>query len=96
MIDIASDRLINLNDAAKLLGRRVSTSTWWRWRTKGVRGHRLTMTNVGARLMVSVEALQAFIAAINGEPGPSTAPRTNRQRQSAIARAEAECVKAGI
>jgi hypothetical protein len=53
------------------------------------------MVNVGARLMVSVESLQAFLAAINGEPaGPSV--RTNRQRQAAVARANRECEAAGI
>ena len=28
MVDISSDRLVNLNEAAKLLGRRVAASTW--------------------------------------------------------------------
>lgn len=95
MVDISTDKIISLNEAANLLGRRVSYSTWWRWGNRGVRGHRLSLTRVGGRTMVSVESLQAFIAAINGEPGQPAA-RTNRQRQAAVKKAEAECAAAGI
>jgi len=96
MVDIANDTLVTLNDASKLLGRRVAASTWWRWERKGVRGHRLTLIRVGGRVMVSVESLQAFLAATNSPDGAAPTPRTNRQRQAAIARAEAECEAAGI
>lgn len=96
MVDISSDKLIGLNEAANLLGRRISYSTWWRWGNRGVRGHKLQLTRVGGRTMVSVEALQKFVSAINGEPGEPIPARTNRQHTAAIKKAEAECAAAGI
>jgi hypothetical protein len=95
MVDISADKIITLNDAAALLGRRISYSTWWRGGNRGVRGHKLQLTRIGGRTAVSVEALQTFIAAINSD-GAAPATRTNRQRQAAIKRAQAECEAAGI
>jgi Protein of unknown function (DUF1580) len=94
IVDIATDRILSLNEAANLLGRRVSYSTWWRWGKRGINGHRLTLTRVGGHMRVSVAALQEFIAAINGEQAQPA--RTSRQRQAAIKKAEAECTAAGI
>jgi hypothetical protein len=96
MVDLSSDKLLSLNEAAKLLGRRVSMSTWWRWGKRGVRGHRLNLTRVGGRVLVSVQALQTFISATNAKPGEPVPTRTNRQREAAIRQAERECEAAGI
>ncbi|MEX2186169.1 MAG: DUF1580 domain-containing protein [Pirellulales bacterium] len=97
MIDLANESTIPLTDAAKLLPRRPSVATLWRWAMKGIRGVRLETCLVGAMRYTSREALQRFsdrlTAADRGEPIPT---RTPRQRERAIEAAERELRKAGI
>jgi hypothetical protein len=87
-IDISSEALLSLNDAAKSLPGRPHISTLHRWRLRGVRGIRLETALLGGRRFTSVEALERFSAAItaaaDGEPPPT---RTPRQRERAIAAA---------
>lgn len=90
MPEITAERLISLNEAAKLLGRRVCYSTFWRWGQRGIRGHKLRLTRVGGRTMVTVEALEDFLAAINAPPGAAIPTRANQQRPRDVARAEYE------
>lgn len=75
----------------------VNASTIWRWVQKGVRGCRLETVLVGGKRQTSVEAFARFVdattAAADGRPVP---PRTSRQRQRDIDRAEAALAKAGI
>ena len=47
-------------------------------------------------MMVSLESLQAFLVATNSPAGAAPTARTNRQREAAIKKAEAECAAAGI
>jgi hypothetical protein len=66
MIDIQREELITLSEAAKFVprrrrGRKVSTSTIYRWASKsGLRGVRLSTIRAGGALCTSVEALQRF------------------------------------
>jgi hypothetical protein len=64
---------------------------------KGIRGVRLESILIGGARWTSKEALQRFFerttAVANGE---SIATRTSKQREKAIAAAEAELSEAGI
>ncbi len=63
----------------------VSPTTIWRWKAHGVRGPggctiRLRTYRVGGRTVTSVEALQEFLAALNGEVSePATAASDRHQ-----------------
>ena len=77
----------------------ISAATVGRWFGKGVRGVRLESIVVGGRRYTTREALQRFVDATTAAPSPAAGPadcRTNRQRDAAIARAEAELEKAGV
>jgi Protein of unknown function (DUF1580) len=101
MIDVQREQPISFNEAAKFLpdGRRPGFSTWWRWSTKGIHGVKLETLLVGGRRCTSADAVARFFerttAAASGESAQPAA-RTNRQRQAAIKKAEAECAAAGI
>lgn len=92
MIDIATETIITLEDAAKRLV--VSRFTVSRWVTNGSRGIKLEAIRVGGRWRTSVEALQRFAeaqtpcqeptASRSGPPVPSV--RSEKQR---LRRAEA-------
>ncbi len=105
------ERLLTLTEAAKLLprlnGKRIATTTLWRWATSGIRGVRLETRRLGRRVVTSVEALDRFsaaLAALPPEPRPriqrrratTSQPRSERQRARAMERAEAVLDKAGI
>lgn len=98
MIDLASEHLLTLAHAAKSLPNRPHVSTIHRWRLRGVRGVRLETLMVGGVRYTSSEALQRFFnrttAVADGTSAPPT--RTDKQREQAISRAEAELAAAGI
>ena len=65
MINIATENLLTLPDAAKRLPRRrrdrpVHVSTLYRWISRGVRGVRLEAVQIGGSLYVSQQSLQRF------------------------------------
>ena len=97
MIDISTENLITISEAARRLPGRVAFSTIWRWALQGVRCVRLETTVIGGRRYTSIEAMQRFsercLAAANGEPAPT---RTAKQREREIAAAEAVLDEAGI
>jgi hypothetical protein len=90
-VDIYSEQLLSLTDAAKSLPGRPAASTIFRWRLRGVRGVKLETCLIGGRRYTSMEALERFSAATtasaDGQPLPV---RTPSQRQLAIKRAEQE------
>lgn len=102
MLDINSETPLSLADAAKSLppinGRRIHTSTLWRWMRRGVRGARLEHARLGRRVVTSREALARFasrLAEVEDTPRHAASPvrtpsRTPAQRSAAIARAERE------
>ena len=97
MVDISSETILSLAEAARSQPTRPNLSTVWRWVQRGVRGVRLETAMIGGRRVTSVQALSRFHAAVtsaaDGSPRPT---RTSRQRQRDIERAEAELAKAGI
>jgi len=96
-IDIHSDSLLTISQAAKSLPMRPNVSTVWRWVLQGCGGIKLESILIGGRRLTSSEAIQRFAdartAQASGEPIPS---RTPRQRQAAIDRAERELAESGI
>ncbi len=94
MIDIADEKLVTLAEAAKLLPDCPSAATLWRWRTKGARGRRLESITLGGKVYTSVEAIQRFCHQQGGAT-EELVVRSPRQRERAIAAAEAElCIAA--
>lgn len=93
MINISSERLLTLSQAAALLPGRPSIATLWRWRTKGVRGRRLESLVCGGKVFTSAEAIQRFCEQRGGLDVPNL--RTPRQRERAIRQAETELESQG-
>ena len=69
MLDLQKERQLTLPLAARhpMLGDSVHISTVHRWRLNGIRGVKLETSLSGGRRVTTVEALQRFLAAINGE-----------------------------
>lgn len=95
-IDIHSDTLLTISEAAKSLPMRPNVSTVWRWIQRGVRGVTLDTVLVGGRRYTSKEALQSFVERSTAADCNTAPPRTSRQREREISRAEREAADAGI
>jgi len=96
----SDEKLLPLPAAVKAAtGQRPHPSTLHRWRLRGIAGVRLTTVRCGGKRLCSIESVRRFLeevtAATDG-PQPSTATRTNRQRQAAIDRADAKLDALGI
>ena len=105
----AGEQLITLTEATKLLphvdGRKVAVCTLWRWCRRGLRGVFLEYVRVGRKICTTREALLRFftdLAELDEQSPPQPAPLstrtpvTSRQRQRALAEAEAILQEAGI
>jgi len=74
----------------------VSVPTVWRWTQRGIRGVLLETFHLGGRRYTTSEAFTRWVEATQvAQPG-AMRPRTARQREMAIQRAEAELDAAGI
>jgi hypothetical protein len=94
MPSLLSENLIHLSDVAKRVpagrGKRLHTSTVFRWTREGVRGPsgekiRLESLKVGKYWFTSNEALERFITATNNVPqpaAPDVLTQTQRKRAS--------------
>ncbi len=90
--------------------KRPHASTIWRWCRIGVKSRsgrriRLEHVRVGARVFTTADAINGFVAAVaeadresfDSRPAPLVdKPRTSKQRERAIAQADAELAEAGI
>jgi len=94
MIDLKTETLLTLSQAAALLPGRPSTASLWRWRKKGARGRRLESLVLGGKVFTSVEALQRFAEQQGGSEGLII--RSPMQRERAIRKAEKELRNHGI
>jgi len=106
------NEVITLAKAARLLprigGKKIAVSTIWRWCRNGLRGERLEYVRVGRKICSSPEALRRFsarLAELDERLPPDTrslpsalkrAPITSRQRERALAEADAVLRRAGI
>lgn len=106
---LASEQMLTLSEAAKLIPGHPHPSSLWRWCRKGVKardGQRIHLDHhrFGGRLFTSVEALDRFgaaLAAVDVEDldqraSPPARRRSSAQRERDIAHAEAELAKAGL
>ncbi|MBX3427933.1 MAG: DUF1580 domain-containing protein [Pirellulales bacterium] len=87
---------LTLTQLARQQGKGPSTT--WRWALRGCRGAKLETFLVGGTRYTTGPAFERFVAAINAAPtaigGAKVA--TSRQREAAIAAAEAELARAGV
>lgn len=106
------EELITLTKAARHLpkvnGKKVALSTLWRWCSKGLRGQFLQYVRVGRKICTTREALLRFFSELADQddfvsPDTRSRPRmltrrpiTSKQRQRALAEADAILERAGI
>jgi hypothetical protein len=64
-----------MGEASRLLPNKPNPATLWRWRTKGIRGVRLTTVMVGGRRFVDTAELDRFIAAVSAASEAISAER---------------------
>lgn len=95
-IDITSETVISLAEAAQSLPGRPSITTLWRWYARGVKGIKLETAMVGGKRFTSREAVQRFSDALTGGTAQPQKARSSKQRQAAIERAERELSENGI
>lgn len=103
MIDVSSEHLISLAEAARSLparraGKRPHVSCIYRWTTTGCRGVVLESVQIGATRCTSREALERFFgaltAAAQGEaPAP---PPPSKSRRRAIQAAKRRLARSGL
>lgn len=79
MIDIATETVMTLGDAAKKV--LVDQTTVFRWVTKGTKGIKLEAFRVGTRWRTSLEAPQLFIDARTPSHESAPVPRTQNQHR---------------
>ena len=107
-----AEELITLTQAARRLpkidGKKVAVSTLWRWCRKGLRGEHLEYIRVGRKVCTNPEALERFFAKLveldervppdtrSLPPDRRRTPITSKQRQKALAEADAVLRRAGI
>ncbi len=101
MIDIRTDEVITLREAAKMLpkrrrGRKPHVATLHRWASRGLRGIKLETIQIGGTLCTSPKAMQEFFERLTkGElDDPESRPTQGRERH--IAEAEDLLDDAGI
>lgn len=98
-IDIGSERIVTLPQAAKLVpvtrnGKPPHASTIWRWAVRGLNGTKLETIQIGGLRATSAEALQRFFERLSSGNKPVAITPASRRR--AIERAERELDAAGI
>ena len=105
-IDLNSESVGTLADVAgklpRLGGRKIHTSTLWRWTSRGIRGVRLEHVKLGGRIITSLEAVQRFSERLNNSnvavlpPNASAEngrPRAPAQLERDVRAAEAELAR---
>lgn len=95
MIDPEKEELLTLTQAARLIpsshdGKKTSPSTLFRWASRGLKGVRLEILQVGGK-RTSKEALTRFYLALSNKCGTliEATPPMNPSHEAAIARATA-------
>ncbi len=99
MIDISTETVLTLTEAAKRLpqrrrGSRPHPATLFRWVQRGVKGVRLESLQVAGTKCTSIQALQRFFDRLSEPREPAPNKRPDRQRE--IDAAERDCQRAGI
>lgn len=84
-INIENEKLATLTELSKLLpktnGKRVNTSTLWRWCRRGRHGITLEYLRMGAKIITTQEAMQRFFTALaEKDSNPIPLPAVKRRR----------------
>lgn len=95
MIDVTSDSIMTLSQAARQLPDRLHVSTLHRWANRGIRGVRLEVVRLGGRVYTSAEALQRFAQQLS-QPARGTCAKHSPDREQRLAAAESALDQAGI
>lgn len=103
-IDGRHETIFPLTESAKraepIIGRRLATSTFYRWAGRGCKGVRLETRMLGGTRHTSIEALERFFdrltEATNSHNDGEVAIAPRRNREAEIAQAERELDAAGI
>ena len=87
MIDLDTEQVISLGEAAERLprrgrGRKPHLATLYRWSNHGVRGVRLETIQIGGTRCTSVEALQRFVETLSSQNSPGQAGPPRRPPES--------------
>jgi hypothetical protein len=61
-LDLLTEDLLSMTDAAKELPGRPSASTLFRWRTRGIKGVKLETVGVGGKVFTSRQAIHRFLS----------------------------------
>lgn len=97
MSDLLNESRLTLAELARMEG--VNVCTVWRWAKRGAKGCVLETFSIGAKRFTTRQAFARFAAgctaAAQGVPSSPTI-RTNREREAAIRKAEAELARAGV
>jgi len=98
MIDLGSEEVITLTEAAKRLpslraGSRPHICTMYRWAQRGIRGVRLETARLGGTTVTSIEAIQRFSERCSGTD-PKSVPSKASERS--IERKQRECEALGV
>ena len=97
MSDLLDENLITLAEAARLVPRRPSRTSLWRWHKYGVRGVRLETVLIGGIRYTSLQAFARWIEATSKAADRAPARRhLRRKRRRQIEQAEAILDAAGI
>lgn len=89
-IDPVHDDLLTLPQATALFPRRragskLSTTTLWRWYTRGSRGVRLEVARVGGQVYTTRDAIRDFVTArsvASGTSVPQAPPPSTRSKRA--------------
>lgn len=101
MIDVGSEQLISLAEAAGLLpcgrkGRSPDVKTVYAWTTNGCRSVVLESVQIGGRRCTTREAVLRFIAALTAASGVGTQPSRRRSNEVDDRAIEAELDRLGV
>jgi hypothetical protein len=103
MLDIQSEEIISLQEAAGRLprrrgGKRPHVATVYRWTSQGCRGIRLEVCQIGGTRCTSLEALQRFVdrlTAARGDPEPAIETAAPSRPPLSAARKQADLERSG-
>jgi hypothetical protein len=90
-----SDQALSLRAAADWIAchtgvKKPHASTMTRWATRGVKGVRLQVTRVGAKLWTTPGSLAEFLDALNARTSPESVPATPETFQAGVRRHQIE------
>ena len=103
MLDIQSEEIISLQEAAGRLprrrgGKKPHVATLYRWSQQGCQGIRLEVCQIGGTRCTSVQALQRFfdrLTAARGDPEPAEATRVQFTPYLSASRKQADLERSG-